>query len=153
MEVTLVKRKIATAMASSHCYHGPAKMVPLVLHDGLHPLQYGFVPRRQIYDNIANAMTAIEYAKYIEQDVLILQVDIAKAFDTVQWDFIAQLRSKWGLDQNWCKLSIGSIKIHQFNTSWLIIYVGLGHWAGQSSKVVPLVHFFMPLPLTLCFSI
>ena len=54
-----------------------------ILHNGLHPHQYDFVPRRQIYDNIANAMTAIEYAKYIEQDVLILQVDIAKAFDIV----------------------------------------------------------------------
>ena len=61
-----------------------------ILHDGLHLHQYGFVPRRQIYDNIANAMTTIEYAKYTDQDVLILQVDIAKAFDTVQWDFIAQ---------------------------------------------------------------
>ena len=43
-----------------------------ILHDGLHPHQYGFVPRRQIYDNIANALIAIEYAKYTKQDVLIL---------------------------------------------------------------------------------
>ena len=34
------------------------------LHDGLHPAQYGFVPRRQINDNLANAYIAIEYAKY-----------------------------------------------------------------------------------------
>ena len=67
-----------------------------IWHDGLHPFQYGFVPRRHVYDNITNAMTAIEYAKYIEQDVLILYVDIAKAFDTVQWDFIAQTMNKMG---------------------------------------------------------
>ena len=54
------------------------------------------MPIRRIYDNIANAMTAIEYAKYIEQDVIILQVDIAKAFDTVQWDFIAQTMTWMG---------------------------------------------------------
>ena len=36
-------------------------------------------------------MTAIEYAKYTEQDVLILQVDIAEVFDIVHWDFIAQM--------------------------------------------------------------
>ena len=54
-----------------------------ILHNGLHPLQYGFVPWRHIYDNIANAMTAIDYAKYTKQDLLILQVDIAKAFDTI----------------------------------------------------------------------
>ena len=61
-----------------------------ILHEGLHPHHYGFVLKRQIYNNIANAMTAIEYVKYNEQDVLILQVDIAKAFNIVQWDFIAQ---------------------------------------------------------------
>ena len=62
----------------------------------MHPHQYGFVPRWQIYDNIANDMTTIQYAKYTEQDVLILQVDIAKAFDTVQWDFIAQTMTWMG---------------------------------------------------------
>ena len=67
-----------------------------ILYDGVHPHQYGFVSRRQIYDNIANAMTTIEYAKYIEQDVLILHVNIAKAFDTVQWDFIAQTMTRMG---------------------------------------------------------
>ena len=41
-------------------------------------------------------MTTIEYAKYTEQDVIILQVDIAKAFDTVQWDFIAQTMTRMG---------------------------------------------------------
>ena len=37
-----------------------------VLHDEIDPHQYGFVSRRQIYDNIANAHTVIEYAKYSE---------------------------------------------------------------------------------------
>ena len=77
-----------------------AKMMVHRLHRtldvGLHSYQYGFIPRRQIHDNISNALTAIEYAKYSHQDVLILQVDIAKAFDTVQWDFISQIMFKLG---------------------------------------------------------
>lgn len=32
-----------------------------VLNVGLHPGQYGFVSRRQIHDNIGNALVAIEY--------------------------------------------------------------------------------------------
>ncbi|KAI5083821.1 hypothetical protein GOP47_0003564 [Adiantum capillus-veneris] len=67
-----------------------------VLQQGLHPRQYGFIPRRQIHDNIATVLFAIEYAKYTQQDVLMLQVDIAKAFDTIQWDFISQVMSKLG---------------------------------------------------------
>ena len=55
------------------------------------------MPRRQIHDNIANAMTTIEYVrKYIEQDVLTLQVDISKAFDTAQWDFIGPTMTRMG---------------------------------------------------------
>ena len=31
----------------------------------------------------------MEYAKCIKQDVLIMQIDIEKDFDTIQWDFVA----------------------------------------------------------------
>lgn len=43
----------------------------------------------------ANSET-IEYAKYTDQDVSILHVDIAKAFITIQWDFIAQTMTRMG---------------------------------------------------------
>lgn len=33
----------------------------------------------------------MEYAKYSQQDVLISQVDVAKAFDTIQWDYISEV--------------------------------------------------------------
>lgn len=66
------------------------------LAHALHPRQYGFLPRRQIHDNISNALIAIEYAKYTQQDVLIMQVDVAKAFDMVHWDFISLIMSKMG---------------------------------------------------------
>ena len=66
--------KLLTKMLANH--------IKGFLHDGLHPVQYGFVPRRQINDNLAHACIAIEYAKYTKQDVLILQIDIEKAFDS-----------------------------------------------------------------------
>ena len=55
----------------------------------IHVNQYGFIPRRQITDNIANDYIGMEYAKYTKQDVLLMQIDIEKAFDTIQWDFVA----------------------------------------------------------------
>ena len=57
----------------------------------MHLMEYGFVPKWEIMDNIANALIAIEYAKYFEQDVLTMQVAMAKAF---QWD--SQTMSKMG---------------------------------------------------------
>lgn len=59
------------------------------LHAGLHPHQNIFVSRKQIHDNISNALIMIEFAKYSQQEVCIVQVDIAKAFDTIQWHFIS----------------------------------------------------------------
>lgn len=47
-------------------------------------------------DNLANAFVGIEYAKYTKQDVLIMQVDIEKVFDTVQCDFIVQTMEHLG---------------------------------------------------------
>ncbi|MCO5548557.1 hypothetical protein L7F22_002017 [Adiantum nelumboides] len=60
---------------------------PLIV--GIHSAQYGLIPHRQILDNVANVLIGMEYAKYTQQDVLVMQVDIEKAFDTVEWDFIA----------------------------------------------------------------
>ncbi|MCO5577736.1 hypothetical protein L7F22_031568 [Adiantum nelumboides] len=75
-----------------------------ILHRGLHPHRYGFIPRRHILDNIAIAMIAIEYAKYSSQDVVVLQVGIAKAFDSVRWDFISQIMSRLGFGPKWINL-------------------------------------------------
>ncbi|MCO5570020.1 hypothetical protein L7F22_023734 [Adiantum nelumboides] len=75
--------------------------VRAILHSGLHPGKHGFISRRHIVDNIANAMIGIEYAKYSSQDVLMLQVDIAKAFDSVRWDFISQIMSRLGFGPKW----------------------------------------------------
>ncbi|MCO5583912.1 hypothetical protein L7F22_037829 [Adiantum nelumboides] len=72
-----------------------------ILHRGLHPRQYVFIPRRHIINNIANASIAIEYAKYTSQDVILLQVDIAKAFDSVHWDFISQIMSRLNFGPKW----------------------------------------------------
>ncbi|MCO5612205.1 hypothetical protein L7F22_066467 [Adiantum nelumboides] len=38
----------------------------------------------------------MEYAKYTQQDVLVMQVDIEKAFDTVRWDYIADIMKQLG---------------------------------------------------------
>ena len=38
----------------------------------------------------------MEYAKYTKQDVLFMQLDIEKAFDTIQWDFVAATMVKLG---------------------------------------------------------
>ncbi|MCO5558909.1 hypothetical protein L7F22_012499 [Adiantum nelumboides] len=58
----------------------------------------------KLWDNIANALVGIEYAKNTGQDVLIMQVDTEKAFDTIQWDFIAQTMTALGFVSRMCRV-------------------------------------------------
>lgn len=75
-----------------------------ILHRGLHQGQYGFIPSRQILDNIYNAYVCIEYAKYTDQHILLMQVDIAKAFDCIQWDFVSATMLKLGFGEKLCNV-------------------------------------------------
>lgn len=40
----------------------------------------------------------MEYAKYTQQDVLTMEIDVAKAFDSVQWDYIAAIMKALGFE-------------------------------------------------------
>ncbi|MCO5581578.1 hypothetical protein L7F22_035466 [Adiantum nelumboides] len=123
-----------------------------ILHRGLHPHQYGFIPRRHIVDNIVNAMIAIEYAKYSSQDVLVLQVDIAKAFDSVRWNFISQIMSRLGFGPRWINVIY---RLYSEATTHAIFADGLsdpwelGRSVRQGSPLSALVYEISAHPLLL----
>ncbi|MCO5577479.1 hypothetical protein L7F22_031311 [Adiantum nelumboides] len=54
-----------------------------LLPDLIHPAQYGFVKGRSILHNILNVQIGIDYAKKINQEVVMVQLDLEKAFDHV----------------------------------------------------------------------
>ena len=56
----------------------------------IHPDQRGFVPGRQITDNIMDAITLIEFIEQHDIPAIMLQLDVAKAFDSVEWCVIRQ---------------------------------------------------------------
>ncbi|MCO5603299.1 hypothetical protein L7F22_057448 [Adiantum nelumboides] len=67
-----------------------------LLPDLIHPAQYGFIKGRNILHNILNVQIGIDYAKKTNQEVVMVQLDLEKAFDHVGWSFLAEFMHTMG---------------------------------------------------------
>lgn len=67
-----------------------------LLRNTVHSSQSGFIGGRSIYDNILAVQLGVEYARRSKQEMILLQLDFAKAFDSVNWDFISNTLHKMG---------------------------------------------------------
>ncbi|MCO5562139.1 hypothetical protein L7F22_015765 [Adiantum nelumboides] len=78
----------------------------------IHPAQYGFIRGRNILHNILNVQMGIDYAKKTKQEVVMVQLDLEKAFDHVSWSFLAELMHSMGFGPRMSRLiytlSLGS---------------------------------------------
>ncbi|MCO5597147.1 hypothetical protein L7F22_051222 [Adiantum nelumboides] len=88
----------------------------------IHPAQYGFIKGRNILHNILNVQMGIDYAKKTKQEVVIVQLDLEKAFDHVSWSFLAELMHSMGFGPRMSRLiftlSLGS-------QSWIMMNGGV----------------------------
>ncbi|KAK9938568.1 hypothetical protein M0R45_015297 [Rubus argutus] len=69
--------------------------------------QNAFVPNRQIQDNILLAHESYHYLKLKREGGnhdLGLKLDMNKAYDRVEWDFLEAALLKFGFDRNWVRL-------------------------------------------------
>ncbi|GKD68427.1 reverse transcriptase [Tanacetum coccineum] len=69
------------------------------------PQQSAFIPGRQIQNSIVVANEAFHYIrnkKHGKQNVMALKVDLNKAFDRVEWDFLLAVLRKMGFGDLWC---------------------------------------------------
>lgn len=57
----------------------------------IHPDQTGFMPKRNISDNIRKTLSLIHYAEYHQLPVLVQSLDITKAFDKLESSYLFQL--------------------------------------------------------------
>jgi hypothetical protein len=67
----------------------------------VHVNQYGFLHSRNIQDCVGWAYEYIHQCKQGREEKVILKLDFAKAFDTVEHEAILQIFSAFGCDQRW----------------------------------------------------
>lgn len=96
------------------------KIISKILADRLKPwltfiiskYQSAFIPGMLITDNILIAHEILHslQTKKIKHAYMALKLDIAKAFDKVEWNFIEAMMRKLGFADKWCKWVMACVK-------------------------------------------
>ncbi|MCO5604354.1 hypothetical protein L7F22_058519 [Adiantum nelumboides] len=121
-----------------------------ILPDLIHPAQYGFIKECNILHIILNVQIGIDYVKKTNQEVVMVQLDLEKAFDYVSWSFLAELMHTMGFGPRMCRLiytlgldSISQIVINGGATS----PVSLTHSLRQECPLSPLLFALITHPM------
>lgn len=91
------------------------KIISKILANRLKPIlaqiitlqQSAFIPGRQIQDNILlahEAFHALKLRKKTKVYEMGLKLDMNKAYDRIEWDFVNEVLLKMGFDQSWVRL-------------------------------------------------
>lgn len=75
----------------------------------------GYVEGRQILDNIIQAHEVVHSLKTKKKAVMIMQLDIAKAYDKVNWTYMKRVLSAFGFDHNWVRWVMALVTSSSFS--------------------------------------
>lgn len=88
-----------------------------LLHKMISPFQSAFIPGRQISDNITIAHEIIHKMRKTrsKKGLMGIKIDMSKAFDRVEWDFLMEIMRKLGFSDKWCQLVYQCISSTSFS--------------------------------------
>lgn len=75
----------------------------------------GYVEGRQILNNIIQAHEVVHMLTSKRQAGMIMQLDIAKAYDKVNWIYIKKVLSAFGFDHNWVRWVMALVTSSSFS--------------------------------------
>jgi hypothetical protein len=89
--------------------HSVAKLISKLLASRVAPYldtivsraQSAFIRRRSIHDNFLFTQNLIKDLHRAKQPSIFLKLDIAKAFDSVRWDFLLEVLTRLGFGVRW----------------------------------------------------
>ncbi|MCO5550845.1 hypothetical protein L7F22_004338 [Adiantum nelumboides] len=83
-----------------------ALRVRTVVSQVVHPKQFGFVQGRSIHEAMVNVITAIDWATEQEDEYIMINMDLEKAYDRVSWEYILVVIDRMGFGS----LFLGMVK-------------------------------------------
>ena len=91
-----------------------ANRLKVILPNVKSDAQNAFMPSRQIIDNTIVAFEVLHRIsnkrKWKKGQIMAVKLDISKAYDWVEWDFIRQVMRKLGMDERWVDLEMETIQ-------------------------------------------
>jgi hypothetical protein len=107
-----------------------AKSLKPILQEIISPEQGGFVEGRQILDGIVVAHETIHSLQSSKKPGMLLKLDLSKAYDRINWNFLKAMLGAFGFDPSWINwiISLSSMTLFSilvndspsptFNASW-----------------------------------
>ncbi|KAH9750466.1 reverse transcriptase domain-containing protein [Citrus sinensis] len=89
-----------------------------VLHNIISPIQSAFIPERLISDNIIigyECLHKIRHSKSKKHGLVALKLDISKAYDSVEWDFLRNTMHNLGFSRKWVELVMRCVTTSSFS--------------------------------------
>ena len=99
------------------------KIISKVIANRLKPLllafiseeQTGYVEGRQTLNNIILAHKVVHFLKSNKQAGMIIQLDLAKAYENISWAYIKEVLRAYAFDQNWIRWVMALVTTTNFS--------------------------------------
>jgi hypothetical protein len=88
--------------------------IKLLLSEVIFEEQFGFLQKIQIHDGVSLAQEALHSIKTLKQSATILNIDLSKAYDRVNWTFLQPCSSEDGSAPSHDKLDNGCVNSMYF---------------------------------------
>ena len=118
-----------------------------ILPDVVHTDQNGFITNRFIGSNVLDVYSLITLAEEAEQseNCMLLSLDIYKAFDSVNWNYLRTLLHNYGFPDvflQWMDVMQSNAYIRVFNNGYAGPYIPLQKGLAQGCSVSPYLFIF-----------
>ena len=77
--------------------------------------QTGFVKGRKILDGIVTAQEAIHSLKSLKTKVMLIKLDLSKAYDRISWSYLTAILKAFGFDDRWVQCLYSFISSPHFS--------------------------------------
>lgn len=78
-----------------------ANQLRKVLPDLISPQQTAFISGRQISDNFVATQEVLQHTSFMKNSAIFARIDLAKAFDTIEWEFLIKVLIARGFPRRW----------------------------------------------------